>query len=51
MTDRLFLVDLGFKAAASVMPYSGGDFVVFQRERNILKINQSNYLLTKPNSL
>jgi hypothetical protein len=51
MNDHLFLVNFGFKAAASVMPYSGGDFVVYQRERNILKINQLIKLLTKSLSL
>ena len=51
MNDHLFPVNFGFTAAASVMPYSGGYFVVNQREKKNLKINQLTQLLTKSNSL
>ena len=51
MNDHLFQVYSCFTAAASVMPYSGSDFVVYQRETKNLKINQLTQLLTKSNSL
>ena len=51
MNDLLFPVNYGYSTAASVMPYSGGDFVFYQRERNIFKFNQFTKLLTKFNSL
>ena len=40
-----------FTTAAPVVPYSGGYFVVYQRETKNLKIKQLTYLLTKSNSL
>ena len=51
MNDHLFSVNSGFTTAASVVPYSGSYFVVYQRKRNIFKIKQLTYLLTKSNSL
>ena len=54
MNDLLFPVYSSFTTAASVVPYSGGYFVVCQRDTKTLKINQINQLtqlLTKFNSL
>ena len=54
MNDHLFPVNSTFATAASVVPYSGGVFVVCQRETKTFKINQFNQftkLLTKFNSL
>ena len=51
MNDLLFPVNSGFTTAASVVPYSGGYFVVYQREKKTFKINQLTQLLTKFNSL
>lgn len=48
MNDHFFSVSYGFTAAASVMPYSGGNFVVCRRKEKILKSNkQLTKLLTK----
>ena len=51
MNDHLFSVNSGITTAASVVPYSGGYFVVYQRKRNIFKIKKLTNLLTKLNSL
>ena len=54
MNDLLFPVNSTFATAASVVPYSGGYFVVYQRETKTFKIKQFNQftkLLTKLNSL
>ena len=51
MNDHLFLVSFGFKAAASVMPYSGGDFVIYQRERNIFQNQSINLFINQIKSL
>ena len=51
MNNHHFSVYSGFTAAASVVPYSGGYFVVYQRETKKFKINQLTQLLTKFNSL
>ena len=54
MNDLLFPVYSSFTTAASVVPYSGGYFVVYQRETKTFKIKQFNQftkLLTKFNSL
>ena len=54
MNYPLFSVNSTFATVASVVPYSGGYFVVYQRETKTFKINQFNQftkLLTKLNSL
>lgn len=40
MNDHFFSVINGLTTAASVIPYSGGDIVLSQREMKNLKINQ-----------
>lgn len=47
MNGHLFSVSYGFTAAASVMPYSGGKFAVYQRKGKDFKIKQLTKLLTK----
>ena len=51
MNCHLFSVNSSFTTAASVVPYDGGYFIVYQRETKNLKINQFTKLLTKLNSL